>query len=198
VAEPQYPTLEEFWERASRRGLEPDLVERLRGRLDREQRPVVRIGDEQTVVAVADRLLPGAVPAKALAAFLDEHFDQQLGRGDERVGVLPTPELLPAGFRALDDAARSRHGRPFSQLGSEEQDSLLQAAERGEIQDGDDFDSSVWFKRVLQLLLLGYGSDPRGMIEMGFPGPSYQPGHVWLDRREVKARPARKRGYLTL
>jgi hypothetical protein len=47
---------------------------------------VERVGSEPTVVAVLERLLPGSVPARALAAFIDEAFDQQLGRGDERSG----------------------------------------------------------------------------------------------------------------
>jgi hypothetical protein len=33
---------------------------------------------------------------------------------------------------------------------------------------------------------------------MGYPGPSYKPGHVWLDRGEVQARTKRRRGYLEL
>jgi hypothetical protein len=48
------------------------------------------------------------------------------------------------------------------------------------------------------VLFLAYGSDPRGMVEMGFPGPSYQSGHLWLDEGEVAARAARRRGYRVL
>jgi hypothetical protein len=35
-------------------------------------------------------------------------------------------------------------------------------------------------------------------VQMGFPGPSYKPGHVWLDRAETRARTQRKPGYLRL
>ncbi|MDQ3991435.1 MAG: gluconate 2-dehydrogenase subunit 3 family protein, partial [Actinomycetota bacterium] len=144
------------------------------------------------------RILPGAVPARALAVFLDEHFDRQLGRADERAGLMPRGDLIPAGFEVLDAAARTRHGRSFAELSGDAQVGLLHEAERGELAGPDRFDSSQWFKRVSQLLMLGYGSDPRGMIEMGFPGPSYRPGHVWLDRGEVLARAGRRRGYRTL
>ncbi len=194
---PEFPrlTLDEFWERLELRGLEPDLQDKLRRRLDRERGRVDRLGDEDDVIAVAARLLPAAVPPRALAVFLDEHFDRQLGRGDESVGLMPRQELLPAGFRALRDAAMERHGGPFAELSEAQQDDVLSQAERGEIPGPEGFDSAQWFKRVLQLLLLGLGSDPRGMVQMGFPGPSYRPGHLWLDRREVVARAQRKRGY---
>ncbi len=77
---------------------------------------------------------------------------------------------------------------------------VLGAAERGELElaGSETFDSSVWFKRTRGKFVLGYGSDPRGMVEMGFPGPSYRPGHIWLDRGEVQARTRRRRGYLQL
>jgi hypothetical protein len=203
MPEARYPTLEEFWRRLDARGVEPDLREALRERTRREQAGTPRLGRERGAVAaaVARRLLPSeAVPPEALAAFLDWSFDRQLGRGDEREGVLPTPELIPAGLDALEQAARQRHGRGFAELGDGSQDALLGEAERGELRlDGSDaFDSSVWFKRTRGKLVLGYGSDPRGMVEMGFPGPSYRPGHIWLDRGEVQARVRRRAGYLEL
>jgi hypothetical protein len=197
----RYPTLDEFWERLDVRGVEDDLRQALRERTRREEAGTPRLGPRRGAVAtaVAARLVPSdAVPAPALAAFLDWSFDRQLGRGDEAAGVLPTPELIPAGLDALDAAARERDGRDFVELDGERQDALLAEAERGELEGGERFDSAIWFKRTRGKLLLGYGSDPRGMVEMGFPGPSYKPGHIWLDRGEVLARVRRKRGYLEL
>ncbi|MFN2525850.1 MAG: gluconate 2-dehydrogenase subunit 3 family protein [Actinomycetota bacterium] len=194
----RYPTLDEFFERLDARDVEPDLREELRRRLTREKSGVTRAGDEATVVAVAERLLPGAVPAKALAVFLDEVFDKQLGRADDKDGLMPRGELIPTGFRVLQDHARKRHGKDFSQLTGDQQDTLLGEAERGNLKGPQRFESATWFKRTRGFLLLGYGSDPRGMVEMGFPGPSYKPGHIWLDEGEVQARVERKPGYLKL
>ena len=191
----RYPTREEFWKRLEARDTEPDLMAALRGRLQREDRGVHRVGAAATVIAVAERLLPCDVPAPALAAFLDEVFDQQLGRADERSGVLPRALLTPAGFAALDAAAG---GEGFARLDPGEQDNLLRQAERGELPGPQGFDSAEWFTRVRDLLLLAFGSDPRGMVQMGFPGPSYKPGHVWLDSMEVEQRAARAPGYLRL
>lgn len=193
-----FPTLDEFWRRLDRRGVEPDLRTSLRERTTREQGELTRVGREATVVAVAGRLLPGAVPARALAVFLDGRFDQQLCRGDDPAGAMPRAELLPAGFAALDAAAQARHGAAFAALDDERADALLAAAERDEVPGPPGFRSALWFGRVRDLLLLAFGSDPRGMVQMGFPGPSYRPGHVWLDLQETEAREQRKPGYLTL
>jgi hypothetical protein len=198
MPEPRYPTLDEFWKRLSVRDVEPDLRSTLESRLQREQLPIQRVGQEATVIAVIARLLPGAVPAKALAVFLDNAFDQQLGQANERIGVMPRGELIPTGFVVLDTAARETHGMDFAKLSPEQQDALLEKAERGELGGSERFNAAIWFSRVRDLALLGFGSDPRGMVQMGFPGPSYKPGHIWLDDKEVAARTKRKPGYLKL
>lgn len=188
-------SLEEFWEGLQARGVEPDLLHTLEGRAARTARPIERVGDEALVVAVASRSVPGAVPAAVLAAFLDETFDAQLGRGDERVGVIPRGELIPVGFRVLEDEARRRHRSSFADLPVADQDGLLADAEAGRLEGPEGFDAGEWFRRVRDLLLLGYGSDPRGMVEMGFPGPSYAKGHVWLGEAEVSRRAERAPGH---
>lgn len=193
----RYPTMEEFWTRLERRGLEPDLLQQLRERTGRERRGVQRL-PEGTTVAVMERLLPGTVPPKGLAVFVDEYFDRQVGMANETVGLLPRQELVPRGFEVLDEASRQRHGQPFADIAGDRQDELLSEAEQGQLAGGGGFDSSTWFQLVRFLALLGLGSDPRGMVFMGYPGPSYQPGHLWLDEGEVAARAARRRGYLTL
>lgn len=198
MAEARYPTADEFWTRLEERDLEPDLRATLRERTQREAGTVEHLGDGRLVESVAERLLPGAVPPRALAVFLDQAFDQQLGRADDRAGLMPRGQLIPAGFRVLDEVAGQRHGRAFADLSAQDQDALLGEAEQGNLEGPERFDSTEWFKRVAQLLMLGYGSDPRGMIEMGYPGPPYKPGHIWLDGAEVEARAERRRGYRTL
>jgi hypothetical protein len=195
MPEPRFPTIEEFWRRLDRRDVEPDLKRALQDRARREDGRVERLGTRETVIAYVERMLPGsAVPSAVLAQFLDEHFDEPMGRADERAGVLPRAQLLPAGFAALDAAA----GGSFSALDDARQDELLRRAEAGSISGPDGFDSAVWFNRLRELLLLAFGSDPRGMVQMGYPGPSYKPGHLWLDPGEVAARADRRPGYLWL
>jgi hypothetical protein len=200
MPERRYPTMDEFWRRLDVRDVEPDLREQLRGRTTREEQGTPRLGERRGAVAeaVAGRMLPGEVPPRALAAFLDWSYDRQLGRGDETHGTLPTPDLIPAGLDVLDEEAQRRHARGFAELDSARQDELLAQAERGELDGPEGFDSATWFKRTRGKLLLGFGSDPRAMVQMGYPGPSYKPGHIWLDRGEVQARVKRRRGYLQL
>jgi hypothetical protein len=199
VTRPFPADLDELFRRLDARGTEIDLRETLRARLRREDRPVRRVGRADTVVAAMRRLVPSAtVPPEALAAFVDEVFDQQMGRGDEQVGLMARSELIPAGFAALDEAARREHGAGFAAIADGSQDDLLRRAERGELPGPDGFDAATWFARMRELTLLAYGSDPRGMVEMGFPGPTYQTGHVWLDRWEIGSRVRRRPGYLKL
>jgi hypothetical protein len=162
----------------------------------------VRAGDEATVIAVCARILPGAVPPRVLARFVDEAFDQQLGRGDEREGVMPRSELVPAGFAALDAAASADAATEpaevlgaFAHLDPAQQDELLRRAERGDLGGPERFDSRIWFGKVRELLLLAYGSDPRGMVEMGYGGPTYASGQAWLNSMEVQRRADRAPGY---
>jgi hypothetical protein len=196
----RYPTMDEFWRRLEVRDVEPDLRAALHERTTREASGTPRLGRERGAVAeaVARRLLPGDVPAPALASFLDWSYDRQLGRGDEQHGTMPSPELIPTGLDVLDREARTRFGAGFAEVGDRQQDELLRGAEKGDLEGPEGFDSATWFKRTRGKLMLGFGTDPRGMVQMGYPGPSYKPGHIWLDRGEVLARTKRKRGYLEL
>lgn len=189
------PTLDDFWKRLDARKLEPGLRAQLRERTAREDGDVRRVGRAVTVEAVAARILPGIhVPHRALAVFLDETFDRQMGRGDEPAGKLPRDQAIPAGFVALDEAA----GGDFSTLAGADQDALLERAEAGQLPGPEGFDSAGWFSNVREYLLLAFGSDPRGMIFMGYPGPSYEPGHVWLGLDEVQRREEQRPGYRQL
>jgi hypothetical protein len=198
MSEPRYPTLDEFWRRLELRETEADLRDELRTRTLRESRHVTRVGSEATVIAVAERILPGDVPPRALAVFLDESFDKQAGRSDEKSGSMPRGDLIPLGFRLLDEEAVRKSGRKFGELVPDQQDQLLSDAEEGKLKGPERFDSSVWFRRVRESIITAFGSDPRGMVQMGFPGPSYKPGHLWLDRPTTEARAARRSGYMKL
>ena len=60
------------------------------------------------------------------------------------------------------------------------------------------FDSALWFQRVRDMVLLGFASDPRGMLQMGYPGPSYEPGYTWISWGGAEARRAHRPGYRSL
>lgn len=83
---------------------------------------------------------------------------------------------LSAALRALDGAARARHGRPFVALEPAEQDSLMLAMEQGTI--ADFANSQQLFNRLHRLVLEGMFSDPyyggnanfAGWDLIGYPG----------------------------
>ena len=131
------------------------------------------------------------MPAPVIAEFIDANFDKQMGRGDERHGTLPRAELLPAGLVALDAEA----GAAFHAIGPERQRALLASAEAGKLKGRDGFESALWFARLRELAILAYASDPRGMQEMGFPGPSFRPGYLWLGYAGPDARAKQRPGY---
>src|SRR5215211_4282348 len=99
MPEERFPTQAEFWRRLDKRKVEPDLRAALHERAEREDGVVQRLGRQSTVIAFVEQLLPGsAVPAGVIAQFLDEHFDEPMGRSDEKAGVLQRSELAKAGF----------------------------------------------------------------------------------------------------
>src|SRR5215207_5772463 len=145
MPEERYPTQEEFWRRLDQRHVEPDLQQILRERAARTEGIVGRLGNQFTIIAVIERILPGsAVPAMVIAQFLDQYFDDPMGRADERTGIMPRVALFPAGFSQLDIAADGS----FAALDSQAQDELLTQAEKGELEGPPDFDAAVWFKRM--------------------------------------------------
>jgi len=36
------------------------------------------------------------------------------------------------------------------------------------------------------------------MVQMGYPGPAFKPGHLWLSQGEIDGRLKRRPGYLEL
>src|SRR3954471_25044955 len=103
MPEPRFPTDEEFWRRLEKRHVEPDLYSTLKQRSQRIGGAVSRLGRQTTVEAFVAQLLPGsAVPSATLAEFLDEHFEQPMGRADEKANVMPRAELAHEGFAQLD------------------------------------------------------------------------------------------------
>ncbi|CAG9167883.1 gluconate 2-dehydrogenase subunit 3 family protein [Cupriavidus respiraculi] len=140
----------------------------------------------------ADDLGPGAREA-GVTEFLDRQLAGAWGSGDNfyRHGPFAagTPEqgyqlaFTPAecfrfGLARLDEACRQRHGnKGFAQLSAAQQDAMLSALERGEIDTGA-LPAKVFFQMLLDGTMEGFFSDPihggnRDMVAwklVGFPG----------------------------
>lgn len=151
-----------------------------------------------TVDAVVARLIPndelgpGAREA-GVTDFLDRQLAGPYGKGDNfyRGGPFQagTPEqgyqlaFTPAecfrtGLARLEEASAKRHGgKPFAQLSEADQDALLTALEKGEVDMGP-LPGKVFFQMLLDGTMEGFFSDPMyggnrnmaGWKLVGFPG----------------------------
>lgn len=154
----------------------------------------------QTLNAICDRIVPQPPdrPEVPVAALVDRKL-----ANDERDGYrfvsLPKMQLAwQRGLAALDAAAAARHAQRFHALGSTQQDELLAAMQRGEL-DGPEWGGMPADKffsgRVAHDILAGYYSHPSAWSEIGFGGPASPRGYVrmYFNRRDpweaVEAKP---------
>jgi hypothetical protein len=136
---------------------------------------------EPTLRALIRRLLPGVPEAIDLAAFVDEHASDPIGRGDRRRGLPPAPELLRQGLEKLAAAG-------FAGLGAGEQDRTIGRMRKGEADAELGFAAKEFVDRLLVKALAGYLAHPDTWERIGFNGPSYPYGYAWLSPGAVRRR----------
>ena len=138
----------------------------------------------QTMRVFIDRLLPG-VPAQIdVAAFVDEHLEAPLGRGDRKAGMPPTHELIAEHIAAF---GRER----FTELTASEQVDVIRRLRNGHLGE----QPKEFVDRLLAKALMGYLSHPDAWARIGFNGPAYPQGYAWIDPAEVAARHDKKKGW---
>lgn len=151
--------------------------------------------------AALDRLIPQ--PAEEyldLVGFIDWAVDKPLGRGDRQEGLPPEEVLFHAGLRGLQETAHAMFGADFTALGGEQQDAVLAALQEGSAKGGvwREIPAQQFFIKLLTKALTGYCAHPFSWLRMGFPGPSYPEGYVWIDEAGVSARRRHVPGWKTL
>jgi gluconate 2-dehydrogenase gamma chain len=125
--------------------------------------------------AVADRILPRTdTPGAAdvgVPAFIDLLYSQFM--------TPPERQMLTDGLNAVDDAARSAHGRGFIILPADQQDALLRTIARAE--EGKD---QGFFRLIRSATILGYfTSEPVGRNVLHYdPVPGRYDGCVPIDQ----------------
>lgn len=145
-----------------------------------------------TMLAICRRIVPQpdsrARPAP-VAALIDQklHKDDRDGYRDARLPHLR--EAWRRGVRAIDAEAQLRHGVGFRQLNIYQQDDLLSAVQRGQVQSpawGDMPPQLFFAKRLLHDVVTAYYAYPVAWNEIGFGGPASPRGYVRLnyDRRD--------------
>jgi hypothetical protein len=156
-------------EERRRTGYRRERLERYGGPLEAELRALVA------------RLLPGVPERIDLAAFVDAHAADPIGRGDRSPGLPPSEELFGMGLRALAD-----HG--FAQMPAEEQDRLIARMRRGQADEEFGLPAKEFVDRLLVKALAGYLAHPDTWERIGFNGPSYPNGYAWINPTAVARR----------
>lgn len=148
-------------------------------------------GFEPVLRSLLARLLPGVPEAIDLAAFVDAHIGDPLGRGDRPEGTLPEPDLFRAGLAALAS-------RGFDGLDRAHQDELIGRMRRGEADGELGCSAKLFVDRLLAKALTGYLAHPDTWERIGFNGPAYPEGYAWIGPDEVRARHGHRPGWRSL
>ena len=136
---------------------------------------------EAELRALTARLLPGVPESIDVAAFVDAHAEDPLGRGDRSSGLPPIAELLRSGLQALADVG-------FARLPADEQDRLIDRMRRGEADQELGLEAKEFVDRLLAKTLAGYLAHPDTWERIGFNGPSYPEGYAWITPTAVARR----------
>jgi hypothetical protein len=156
------PTEQAVIEERRRGGYGRDALERYGGALETELR------------ALLARLLPGVPESIDLAAFVDVHAEDPIGRGDRSPGLPPIAELFRLGLQALADFG-------FARLPAEEQDRLIARMRRGQADEEFGLPAKEFVDRLLVTALAGYLAHPDTWERIGFNGPAYPNGYAWIN-----------------
>jgi gluconate 2-dehydrogenase gamma chain len=134
----------------------------------------------QTTMAAAERIFPkdelgpGAMELNA-AIYIDHQLASQWGVNakDYRLGPFYDPDptqgqqirilrkdLFRLGIKALDDYSNKKYQKKFTELEAKEQDEVLIAFEKGEVNSLSGVPTSVFFKMLRNLTMEGVYSDP--------------------------------------
>jgi len=143
---------------------------------------------EDVLRALLERLLPGLPATIDLAAFVDSHTGQAMGRGDRRPGTPPEPELFTAGLQVLADTG-------FADRSEDDQRTLIGRMRNGAADTELGMPAKDFIDRLLDKALAGYLAHPDTWIRIGFTGPAYPEGYAWIGPAEAIARRDKKPGW---
>jgi hypothetical protein len=156
-------------EERRRSGYRREALDRYGGPLEAELR------------ALLARLLPGIPESIDLAAFVDAHAEDPIGRGDRSPGLPPVGELFRLGLKALADFG-------FARMPADEQDRLIARIRHGQADEEFAFPAKEFVDRLLVKALAGYLAHPDTWERIGFNGPAYPNGYAWITPTAVARR----------
>ncbi|HEY1933241.1 MAG TPA: gluconate 2-dehydrogenase subunit 3 family protein [Acetobacteraceae bacterium] len=136
-----------------------------------------------TLNAVCDRIVPqpASRPPIPVVAMVDDKMIHNKTDGYRNAKLPKMQDAWRRGLRALDEAARTRHGGRFHTISATEQDSLLAKMQRGELDNvaWGDMPCKLFFgERLTHDIVAAYYSHPTSWNEIGFGGPASPRGYV--------------------
>lgn len=143
----------------------------------------------QTVQALAERIVPQPTtrPPIPVAALVDDKLHHNKEDGYRRAGMPRQDEAWRRGLQALDAEARHAFGSRFRDLTGQDQDTLLERMQKGELKIAawGGMPSDAFFKtRMAHDLVLAYYAHPTAWSEIGWGGPASPRGYVRMDFNE--------------
>jgi hypothetical protein len=157
--------------------------ERMQTNFSRESLEHFDGNEARTMGALLALLIPESEGVD-LVGWMDSAVGNPLGRGDWKPGMPMEMELFKKGLRKLDEMSGSR----FADVPAERQDEIVRQLREDEL-------GAYFLKRFYGKALHGYFGHPRVWMRIGFYGPAYPEGYVWLGREQVRMRHERAPGW---
>jgi hypothetical protein len=188
----EYQQLMKRWDDVERQVIE----ERLKTNYARAHLEQFSDDEASTLAAVLQRLIPQDEGID-LVGFLDWAVGKPLGRGDRQPNMPDEPDLFHQGLQGVDETSQARFGKRFRDLSGDQQDQVLRSIQEGQAegQVWQRIPSHMFFIRFYSKALMGYFSHPKAWMRIGFPGPAYPEGYLWVNAGQVKQRHLRKPGW---
>lgn len=167
------------------------LLRRMKDRFRREALEHFSGKEADILGAVLDRMIPQGPDERIdLVGFVDWAMGKPLGRGDRQEGLPPEEILFSKGIAGIQETAREMFKSDFTVLKEYQKDEVLTALQEGlaKGRTWEEIPSRQFFIKLLVKALTGYCSHPFAWMRMGFPGPSYPEGYVWIRQPEIRAR----------
>lgn len=175
------------------------LLERLERGYRREEYERIPAHAAGILRAALNRLIPQKEEQVDLVGFLDWAIGRPLGRGDREEGLPPEQELLLKGISGIEETATAMFNHSFIGLREDEMDEVLRAIQEGRAEGNTwkEIPSQKFFIKLMVKALAGYCAHPSAWLRMGFYGPSYPEGYIWMSEKETLQREKHSPGWKT-
>lgn len=153
--------------------------------------------------AMLNRLIPQDPRTEKidLVSFMDWAIPRPLGYGSRREGLPDESSMFREGLKGTDETASAMFsGKKFIELSDVEKDQVLQRIQEGNAEGcvWQSIPSDQFFQSLMRKAVAGYCAHPWTWMRIGFYGPAYPEGYVWITEVETRRRHEKGPGYFTL